>query len=345
MYENMTFEFILNRMLDRVPGNIDKREGSVIYDTLAPAAAELVQMYVELNINLNLAFAGTSGGEYLERRTKEMGITRQLATKARRKGLFYGSGNTPINIPIGSRFSIETLNYVALGKLAEGEYIMECEISGTAGNEPSGAMLPIDYVPGLVRGELADILESGQDEETDEKLLNRYQLHVRKPSTSGNMYQYRQWAFEIPGVGDAKVFPLWDGPGTVKVVIVDANKQPANMGLVEETAEYIETVRPIGANVSVVSGTAKEVDVSATVELAAGYTLQSVTDGFTAALTDYLKSITFTTAYISYAKIGTVLLGTPGVLDYSRLTVNNDLVNVELADEEVPVSGIISLGV
>ena len=32
---------------------------------------------------------------------------------------------------------------------------------------------------------------------------------------TGNGYQYRQWAMEIPGVGNAKVVELPGGPGTV----------------------------------------------------------------------------------------------------------------------------------
>lgn len=43
MYENVTYEDILQRMLDRVPDSMDKREGSIIYDALAPAAVEYIQ--------------------------------------------------------------------------------------------------------------------------------------------------------------------------------------------------------------------------------------------------------------------------------------------------------------
>lgn len=39
--DQMTFESILSAMLQRVPDTVDKREGSVIYDALSPAAAEL----------------------------------------------------------------------------------------------------------------------------------------------------------------------------------------------------------------------------------------------------------------------------------------------------------------
>ena len=40
-YEEMTYERIVSRCLARVPGTVDKREGSIIYDAIAPAAAEL----------------------------------------------------------------------------------------------------------------------------------------------------------------------------------------------------------------------------------------------------------------------------------------------------------------
>ena len=41
MYENMTFENIMDRCLARVTSSVDKREGSIVYDAIAPAAAEL----------------------------------------------------------------------------------------------------------------------------------------------------------------------------------------------------------------------------------------------------------------------------------------------------------------
>ena len=46
MFENYTYEKILNDMLDRVPDSLDKRQGSIIYNALAPAAVELQNMYI-----------------------------------------------------------------------------------------------------------------------------------------------------------------------------------------------------------------------------------------------------------------------------------------------------------
>lgn len=345
MYEAMTYEYILNRMLSRVSDTVDKREGGVICAALAPAAVELAQMYVEMEVNLRLGFATTSSGEYLALRAEEMGIKRAPATRARRRGLFYASGSIPMDVPVGSRYSIEAVNYVVLGRIDKGQFVLECEKAGEIGNMPVGDMLPIDHVAGLARAQLAEILTAGNEEESDEKLLDEYQLRVRQPATSGNIHQYKQWALEVAGVGAARIFPLWDGPGTVKVVIVDTDRQPAGAAIVAETAAHIETVRPVGAAVTVVSGTGKAMNVSAVLTLAAGYTLQEAVEGFTQLLADYLKSIAFEVNYVSYARIGTLLLSVPGVLDYAGMHLNGGTGNVELLDEEIPVLGPVELEV
>lgn len=345
MYEAMTYETILQRMLEQVPNTLDKREGSVIYDALAPAAAELAQAYIEMDSNLKLAFADTSRDEYLAMRAAEMGVDRIAATYALRKGFFYTADNAPLEVKPGSRFSIETLNYTAIARISAGQYTLQCEVAGEAGNIPFGSMLPVDYIEGLAKAELADILKPGEDEETDASLLARYHFRVRQPITSGNIYHYKQWAREVAGVGDAKIFPLWAGSGTVKVAIADSDLQPAIPALVSTVAQYLETVRPIGATVTVVSATGKTINIAVTVTLAAGVGLQGVYESFTTAVQAYLKEIAFSSTYVSHARIGTLLLAVPGVDDYSGLTLNGVAGNAMLADEEIPVLGSIDLGV
>ncbi|WP_374718180.1 baseplate J/gp47 family protein, partial [Neobacillus sp.] len=200
MYEGQTFEVILNRMLARVPDSVDKRPGSIIYDALAPAAAELAQLYMELDINLALSFADTATGEYLERRTAEFGINREPATKARRKGLFYASGDVPMDVPVGSRFSLGDLNYTAVSRIAAGQWLLECETVGVVGNQDFGALLPIDYIEGLARAELADVLVPGEDAETDESLRQRYTSAINEQAFGGNVADYKQEINAINGV-------------------------------------------------------------------------------------------------------------------------------------------------
>ena len=103
----MSVEVILERMIDRVleqDSNIDTREGSIIYNALAPAAVEVMGMYIEAQRILDETFADTASREYLIKRAKERGITPQPATNAILKGIFKPS---ELTIPIGSRFYFE----------------------------------------------------------------------------------------------------------------------------------------------------------------------------------------------------------------------------------------------
>jgi uncharacterized phage protein gp47/JayE len=345
MYESITYETILARMLSKVPDTIDKREGSVIYDALAPAAVELQLMYIELDTILKFAFADTSSGDYLAMRAAEAGIERIAATYALRKAFFYAADNVLMDVNIGARFSIDGLIYAATEKISVGQYKVQCETAGESGNIPFGTMTPIDYIEGLAKAELADIITAGEDEETDASLLERYHEKVREPITSGNTYHYKMWAREVAGVGGAKVFPLWGGNGTVKVAIADSDMRPADSALVTTVADYIETVRPIGATVTIVSATGKAINVSVKVNLAAGVGLQTIYDAFLKAVNEYLKEIAFSSGYVSHAKIGTLLLAISGVDDYSDLKLNGITTNVTLAGEEIPVLANIDLEV
>ncbi|HWR07092.1 baseplate J/gp47 family protein [Sporomusa sp.] len=344
-YADKTFENLMTDLLSRVPDTIDKREGSLIYDALSPTAKELEQAYIELDKDIALGFADTSKEEYLELRTTEMGIDRQPAIYASRKGFFYGPNDVLMDVPVGSRFMAEEVNYVAVERISLGQYALQCEESGDTGNRPLGELVAITTVAGLARAELGEIITEGEDAESDASLRERYHFRVRQPITSGNIYHYKQWAREVAGVGDAKVFPLWNGNGTVKVAIANSDIQPASPGLVSDVAEYIESVRPIGATMTVVSAIGKPINVNVTVVLAAGYGLQVIYDAFLTGVQEYLQGIAFSSTYVSHARIGTLLLTIPGVNDYSNLLLNDALANVTLGSEEIPITGSIDLEV
>ena len=68
MYENITEEVILQRMMDRVPSSMDKREGSIIHDALAPTAIEHQLLYIDLDTFLREVFSDKASREYLVKR-------------------------------------------------------------------------------------------------------------------------------------------------------------------------------------------------------------------------------------------------------------------------------------
>ncbi|GAA4828081.1 baseplate J/gp47 family protein [Paenibacillus vulneris] len=351
MYESQSFKIILQRMLDRIPSEIDKREGSIIYDALAPAAWELAEIYNQLDVGLRQSFGTTATGLYLDLRAVDYGITRKLATKAIHKGTFFNAANQPMDIEIGSRFAVGNLILRAIARIDRGQYQLECESSGVSGNAASGNLLPINYIDGLTTAIISGLLIPGTDDESDEDFRKRYLESVRAPSTSGNKADYRNWALEVDGVGDVQVLPLWNGPGTVKVVVLDANKQPASESLLAEVQAYIsptdgtgEGKAPIGATVTVASAMGVTVNVAAKVELSGNRTLSQVTEDFEMALVTYLKDIAFSPdPNVKYVRVGAILLDVPGVQDYSAFKINGGEGNVTIEVDSVAVMGTVTL--
>lgn len=335
MFENITYEKILADMLSRVIDDVDKREGSIIYDALAPCAYQLAQTYFNLSNFVDLVLGDTAVGEYLDRVVADYGLTRKPATKAVRKITTTG------DIPTGSRWGINDTSYIVTETIAYNTYKAECMQYGIIGNLYAGTLENIDNVSGIT-ATLTDIITSGQDTESDDNLRSRFYAYLQRPSTSGNVFNYREWAMSVPGVGDVKVFPLWNGNGTVKVLVIDSNKE-IDKTLEQIVYNYIETVRPVGASVTVDSPYERRIDIQANVVLDGSVAIDGVTDSFTASITNYLKEITFEANTVSHAKIGSILLATRGVADYNSLYINKKEVNITIGDTEIPVIGEIYL--
>ncbi len=206
MYENVTYEVVLQRMLDRVPDKFDKREGSVIWDTHSPTAIEFQILYIELDTILREAYGDTASREFLIERAKERGLSPYPSTNAILKGEF-----TPATVDvIGKRFNIGALNYVVLEKIADGEYRVQCETPGTIGNQYLGQMIPIEYVEGLETATLTEVLIPGEDEEETEDLRTRYFNSFDERAYGGNRADYLEKTNAIPGVGSTKVTRVWN---------------------------------------------------------------------------------------------------------------------------------------
>lgn len=207
MYENMTDDFLRERMLSRVPDGLDKRPSALIYDAISPAANELAILYVELEYLVRNSYGDTAAREYLVLLCKDRGITPAPATHAVLKGMF-----TPNTIDVtGQRFNIGGVNYTVMGRISPGQYQVQCELTGTVGNQYLGQMIPIGYVQGLKTAELTEILIPGEDEEDTEALRQRYFDSFKEQSFGGNQADYLARVRAVEGIGDVKVTRVWNG--------------------------------------------------------------------------------------------------------------------------------------
>ena len=358
---DQTYETILQRMLDTLPSDLDKSEGSFIWDALSPAAIELALAAIWAQEVLRRGFVGTTFGAYLDLRCEEHGLTRRPAVKATGQVTFIGTPGTVI--PAGTQVStasteaapaifFATKTEATIGAGGSVTVDIEAVEAGASGNVAAGTItMLVQPVAGVTGVSNAAAATGGLDEENDASLLGRYLAKVRSPGTSGNKADYINWALEVPGVGGVQVIPLWNGPGTVKVVLLGADKLPASQAVVDAVKNYIcptaevgEGKAPIGAIVTVVAATAVNINVSATMVLTGSKTLVEVTAAFEASLAGYLASIAFASdPTVRYVKIGALLLDTEGVLDYTNLLVNGGTGNVTINTGEVAVKGTVTL--
>lgn len=352
MYEAQTKAAILQRMLDASPPDIDKRQGSVTFDMLSPAAIELALLYVELDNVLRFGYVKEDGtgayGTFLDLRAAERGLTRKAAAKAVGSVTFTGANGTII--PAGTEvstggqapvyFVTKTAVTVVGGKAS---VAVDAKTAGAAGNVGPGAVRAVvGALSGVLSVTNATAFDGGSDAESDAALSARLLEYVRKPATSGNANQYRQWALSVAGISDAKVYPIWNGPGTVKVVLLDDDKTAPASSVVTEVANFIAGVRPVGATVTVVGATEVPINISGTYTLKAGAALADARAQIASGLTAYLKTLAFTDPIVRYTQIANVILNADAVVDYTALTVNGGTGNVTIADGSVAVKGSVT---
>lgn len=207
MYENETYEVILDRMLARVSDALDKRPSSPIYDTHSATAIELQILYIELETMIQNSYGDTAAREFLILLAKDRGLSPEPATHAILKGVF-----TPTTIDVtGQRFNIGDMNYTVLEQTEPGQYKVQCESTGEIGNQYLGQMIPMDYIPGLETATLTEVLIPGEDDEETEVFRQRYFDSFNEQTFGGNRADYLAKVRGVDGVGDCKIIRVWNG--------------------------------------------------------------------------------------------------------------------------------------
>ena len=328
MYEAESQDVILKRLQQNTGSQVNTYEGTFAYDVLASNSIEFAKQEVEREEMYKSAFAETASGDYLTLIAEDHGIIRKEATAAVGNVVVKGNGT----VPIGTLFQTEA--GISIAVKSEATIPVKCTEAGVLGNVKAGTVtvIPIS-IPGITAVTNPDPMTDGFDRENDDDLYERFHFHVTQPATSGNVNHYIEWASSIPGVGHVKVLPIWQGPGTVKVLVTDANGEPASPTLLNTVKAYIESVRPIGAEVTVVTPALFDLTIKLTVTSGSGDA-----DYIKSMLNKFFVSRNFTGRTISYAKVGNMILTDEktGVDDYSGLLINDATGNISVTDDQIP---------
>ena len=238
MYEHITYDGLIKRMMDRALAsdkNLDSREGSLLWYGQAPAAVELQNLYIALDTVLQETFADTASREYLILRAKERGLAPTPATPA---VLEMTITPADLSLPMGERFSIGELNYYVSKDKGGGVYEITCEVLGEIGNDYGRTVIPIEYVEGLETCQITARLIPGENEEDTEVFRQQYFDSLNLQAFGGNRADYLQKVNAIPGVGGVKVYRAWN-----------SNLSPAELMPPEEAGEWVDGLTGVPPNI------------------------------------------------------------------------------------------------
>lgn len=223
MFENMTYEALLASALSRVTSPVDKREGSMVMNGVAPSMAELAQLYIAADFVFQATYIITAPREYLIKRAADRNMSPYPASAAVYRAEFN------MEVPVGTRFSCEDLNFVVTARMDTEDdtetglsHQVTCETPGAAANDYGGTLIPVEYVQGLTHAELVELLIPGDDEEETEAFRQRVLDSFQSQAFGGNQADYREKVLAMPGVGDVKLHPVWNDDISPSSLIPDA---------------------------------------------------------------------------------------------------------------------------
>lgn len=349
---------------------VDTRQGSSFWLLTQPQIVEHALGYDRLNEVVAAAILSTSWGESLDRHATSFGEERNGATSATGVVTFTGPSGTLIGtgvqvspeqddpdidppifettqsgtIPVGG-----TLN-LAIRALAP----------GVAGNLPAHVIEVLHSgVPGITNIDNGSPTGGGAEAETDAALKERLQL-IFQGKGSGTIADYSREALQLDGVGRVTVIPHWNGPGTVQLVLLDADGDPVTeptrvaaqahfdprisaAGAVVPAIPPGSGWAPINHEVTVSTGVRQDIDIVAQIDPAPGFSLDGDDTGAIAiraaiqfAIMDYINNLEAGQPVIRYEVIGAIMR-VEGVTDIVSLTIEGNAAgNVAVGSLVIP---------
>lgn len=135
--------------------------------------------------------------------------------------------------------------------------LLTAVVAGKAGRvavaDQIGILSPIAGLDSLAT--VDQVIIESDDIESLESLRTRLIDRIQNPPSGGNANDYLQWAKAVAGVTRAWVGPQSLGPGTVVVYFTTDGDDPITPSgpKLAEVYDYIDALRPVTANVSVVA--------------------------------------------------------------------------------------------
>lgn len=358
-FSEESFQNIITRMLNKMPSEFDRTEGGTFWDLFAPISIELERFYGGLNFFLQQAMIDTSQGSYLELLALSHGLSRRQPTKA--TGTVTFTGTSALVVPKNTRVA----NVASPGQTTkifvtdenvtledQGGGVFQTNVTVTAVIEGKSHNLAasqvtfiMDKLAGLTGVINSQAITGGLDLELDGPLRARTIRHVREPSHGGNKADYISWVLEDPDVGSVAVEPLWNGNGTVRVLILDHDNNLPTQTVIDRVQDLIDPTlgqgegrSPIGASVTVAAPTTVTITVVVIVVISSGSVAGEVAEDVEDNIEEFLLNLGIG-QNVRFFELADIIMSTVGVNTITSLTVNGGTVDITIEQNEKAVSG------
>lgn len=362
MYEDRTYEKLLQEKLSNVDEKFDIRQGSILHASLAANSIEQAQIYAQLSWLHEQMHGDTAEREDLTKIAQDTrGISPDEATYAVRECI----ADAPL--PIGLTLSLDVLDYTIIEVIdesgANGEYSYKavCSEAGEIGNKYSGNAIPNEYVEGLTSLQITKVLIPGEEEEDTESFRVRWKASFDSSAFGGNEADYKAKVKSIDGVGGCKIARATNAAGEVQgghvlIVIIASDFAVPSDVLVDTVQTIIDPVEnagegkglaPIDHIVHIQPVTGKVIDITTTLTLDSGYTFEDIKSHVEKAVDAYFLLLNKEweekdSMVVRIAQIESAILNVNGVLDIGGTMLNGAEENITLGEYEIAVRGEIS---
>ena len=317
---------ILARMLEQLPQRYDISVGSVFRDLLATVAIELAAEYKDTVLEFEKCLIEKAINNDLDNLLNDFGFYRKSATKA--SGYVTFTGEPEAVIPFGTSVSTGLITYTTtrVGIIDNSRTVtvpIECSFAGESGNTAvdTVTIIPIS-IENIYSVTNEDAITGGSNVETDTELRARCTAYYSNSSTSGNAADYEAWAKEVDGVGFAKCIPVWNGGGTVKVIIADVDNRATN-DLIDTVYNHISELDPVCAQLTVDTVAETDVIIKITdLQIDGSYSSTAVEKEIRTSCDDYFKSTN--NGKIIYFGLVETIMSVSGIIDCTDISYKID---------------------
>ena len=351
MFDDRTYNNILDEMLDEFGQDVDTGEASLAFNACDKIAEKLEETYGDMDaINRNMS-PDTMDLDHLIQYGELQSYN--YATAPVVKGEFQQE------IEIGQQFICNDFTYT-VSELIDGfAYKLTCDTEGVEANTNTGELVPADYVDDYKGGKITEILRSGMNDEDEEVYREKVIETFYSKAFGGNIADYREKVDELDGVGGCKPKRRDRTSSWIYITIIGSDFGVPSQEIVKRVQDAVDPEQSHGEgdgianichNVLIQAVEAVPVSVSVKVVWDSGYSTDTSKSKIEAAIQEYLSTIRkswesskMNNQYIRISQVEARILSVEGVIDVIETKLNDKEENVTLAYTQIPTFGGVAI--